>query len=115
MGRSIDASVREVWRDRLGRYESSELTVTDFCEAEGVSQASFYQWRKKLGRRRRVASAGRRDETAASRSPAFVPVVPTTLAVVVTLGNGVRVELPSSDHELVARVIHAVAQAAGGE
>lgn len=114
MGRSIDASVREVWRDRLGRYESCDLTVAAFCSAEGVSQASFYQWKKKLGRRRRVASAVRRDETAASKSPAFVPVVPTSLAVVVTFVNGVRVELPSSDHELVDRVIQVAARAAGG-
>ena len=62
MGRSIDPSVWDRWRDRLGRFETSDLTVAAFCKSEGVSQAGFYQWRKKLGR-----SAGRQRDVARQR------------------------------------------------
>ena len=72
MGRSIDLTVWDRWRDRLGRFESSELTVAAFCRSEGVSQAGFYQWRKKLGRstgRQRAVSRPR--HRVAATQPAF--------------------------------------------
>lgn len=46
MSRSEAASV---WRQRLRRFASSSMTVAQFCQSEGVSQPSFYKWRKKLG------------------------------------------------------------------
>ncbi|WP_372725737.1 hypothetical protein [Novipirellula sp.] len=36
------------WRDRIERFAQSGLTVADFCDREGYSVASFYQWRRKL-------------------------------------------------------------------
>lgn len=41
-------SVRSAWRERLQRFSASNLTVVRFCEREGVSTASFYQWRRRL-------------------------------------------------------------------
>ena len=116
MSRSIDPTVWERWRDRLRRFESSDLTVAAYCQAEGVSQAGFYQWRKKFGNR--SASGGRRPKVNSKR-PAFVPVVATSFAsaVVVILANGVRVEVPAVDHELVSHVVRVAAAtaAAGGD
>lgn len=37
------------WQDRLDRFDRSGLTVSQFCQREGCSPASFYQWRRKLG------------------------------------------------------------------
>ena len=51
------------WREMLKRQPHSELTVRDFCEMEGVSTASFYNWRRRLAEAERVADA-----------PAFVPI-----------------------------------------
>ena len=117
MGRSIDPTVWDRWRDRLGRFESSDLTVAAFCRSEGVSQTGFYQWRKKLGR-----STGRQRVVGRSRNrvagqPAFVRVVSTavTPAVVVTLVNGVRVEVPAADHELVGHVVQVAASTSSVE
>lgn len=118
MGRSIDSTVWDRWRDRLGRFESSDLTVAAFCRSEGVSQAGFYQWRKKLGhsvgRRRAVA---RQRHRVAAKQPAFVRVVPASVApaVVVTLVNGVRVEVPSTDHELVGHIVQVAASTSSAE
>ncbi len=37
------------WREILERQRSSRLSIKQFCANAGVSQASFYKWRKKLG------------------------------------------------------------------
>lgn len=58
------AATRRAWGDRIDRFEQSSQTVAQFCAAEGVSTASFYQWRRKL-----------RANTPATASLAkFVPV-----------------------------------------
>ena len=36
------------WRERLSRFDQSNLTIAAFCEREGCSTASFYQWRRRL-------------------------------------------------------------------
>ena len=118
MSRTIDPTVWDCWRERLRRFESCDLTVAAFCQAEGFSQAGFYQWRKKLGNRSGSGS-GSGAKQKPSKRPVFVPVVPTSLAaaVVVTLANGVRVELSAGDHELVGHVVLVAAStaAAGGD
>ena len=43
-------SRREVWAGRMARYERCSLTVKEFCQREGISQPSFYQWKKKLAK-----------------------------------------------------------------
>jgi hypothetical protein len=54
------------WRERIGRWKQSKLTVTEFCRREQVSQPSFFQWRKRL-----------RDESAkAHEPPRFVELRP---------------------------------------
>ncbi len=85
------ASVRQTWIDRIGRFQQADQTVAQFCAAEGISQASLYQWRKKL------SSA---ESEVAPSLPAFVPVKlrtsevtsPTTV-MSVELPGGVRVRL----------------------
>lgn len=36
------------WEERLQRFECSQSTVAQFCSDEGVSQPSYYQWRRRL-------------------------------------------------------------------
>lgn len=38
----------KLWQERLRRFDRSQMTVAQFCRNEGVSQPSFYQWKKKL-------------------------------------------------------------------
>jgi hypothetical protein len=38
----------KLWRERLRRFDRAQMTVAQFCLSEGVSQPSFYQWKKKL-------------------------------------------------------------------
>ena len=38
----------KLWQERLRRFASSQMTVAQLCRNEGVSEPSFYQWKKKL-------------------------------------------------------------------
>ncbi len=48
MTRFPNPQLARQWRERLDRFAHSELTIAEFCELEGYSPASFYQWRRKL-------------------------------------------------------------------
>jgi len=47
------------WTERLARFRKSDLSVARFCDAEGVSTASFYHWQRKLPTL--VATSGQAD------------------------------------------------------
>jgi transposase-like protein len=47
-GRRPDPSSSQRWQQRLKRFRDSGLTVTAFCDREGISAASFYAWRRRL-------------------------------------------------------------------
>ena len=40
------------WRELVARQEQSGLTVTEFCEQEGLKAASLYGWRVRLRQQR---------------------------------------------------------------
>jgi transposase-like protein len=38
----------EDWRTRISAQERSGISVKQFCEQQGVTEQSFYYWRKRL-------------------------------------------------------------------
>lgn len=60
MTRKGSAEKQRRWRNLLKRQASSGQSVREFCETEGISQPSFYAWRKRL---REVNSEGPRTES----------------------------------------------------
>jgi transposase len=92
------------WLDLITRWKTSGQSVAAFCAARGVSQASFYAWRKRL--------------TARSKEPiASTPPAPTFAAVRVLPGLPVEVLLPTgavvrvpagADPAVVARLVAAL-------
>lgn len=112
MSRSVDGGKRREWSERLRRFKRCDLTVAAFCETEGVSTPSFYQWR------RRLDSLAMEAAPAATRitRQAFVPLriatpAPAGAPVEIHLPNGARVSLPSNDPQGIAAAIAAAAQA----
>ena len=108
MGRKSSESVESVWRDRLARFRASSLTVRQFCRQEGVSDPSFYRWRKLLEEGQPGAKRVRRSsvppKTAVSQP--FVPVsVPASISVATSIvaeiefPNGVRIRVPATHSE----------------
>lgn len=86
------------WRDVVHRQADSGLSIREFCTREGISQPSFYAWRRKLGERKGSKSRPRSlshgvDESGNGRD--FVPLAvfdaAATLEVVHPLGYRVRV------------------------
>jgi hypothetical protein len=43
-----DVQKRRAWEVRFGRFRASGLTVSRFCEQEGVSAHAFYYWAKRV-------------------------------------------------------------------
>lgn len=58
-----------LWAERLQRFDLSGSTVAAFCDAEAVSQPSYYYWRRRL---RGLASRAQSKPT--SPLTAFMPV-----------------------------------------
>jgi hypothetical protein len=92
------------WLDLISRWRTSGQSVAAFCAARGVSQASFYTWRKRLSARAKAPTAS------APPPPSFaaVRVVPD-IPVEVVLPTGVVVRVPAgSDPVAVARLVAAL-------
>jgi hypothetical protein len=99
---SRPAKVQE-WRDRLKRFEESSTSVAEFCETEGVSQQSYYHWKRKL-RDAAVAPSPRSRFQAVRVLPAGrLPSEPTTIQ----LGKGIHIEL-GSDLPVAEQVVKQV-------
>ena len=60
-GRARDGRKERQWRRWISQWQTSGLSVRDFCARHGLATASFYNWRRVLERR-------------AMERPAFVPV-----------------------------------------
>ncbi|MGH9622199.1 MAG: IS66 family insertion sequence element accessory protein TnpA [Bryobacteraceae bacterium] len=114
MARSADSVKRRQWQQRLRRFKQGHLTVAAFCQAEGVSVPSFYQWRRILDRtagdadmRPRVSPSFVRS-SAVSRQ-AFVPVeVVRSTTIEIHLPNGARLTVPAGDQASLDAAVAAV-------
>ena len=68
-----DARKRAEWQRRLDRFESSGLTIAQFCRNENIPTHTFYYWSKRLGRpfrKSRYSRSRQPGEKAGGVSPA---------------------------------------------
>lgn len=100
------SSTARLWADRMRRFEADDRTVTQFYLDEGVSQPSFYQWRRKLKERSVGADEHRPIGTARflpvalpTASPTGDDIDPAGSITTIELPGGVRirVEVPAAD------------------
>ena len=89
MPRSSNAAKVQEWVERLEQFQSSGLTAAKFCEAEGVSLPSFYQWKRKLTAPAKPAPKSTRG-SAAFAAIELKPTASTTTTI--RLPNGVTIE-----------------------
>lgn len=108
MGRNESQSAEALWRDRLARFQESNLTISEFCRQEGVSGPSFYKWRKRLQDSDRT-KVRRRRRKASHQIVGFEPFVPVNVAsgmqAELEFPNGVRIRVPATDAQALRVVI----------
>jgi hypothetical protein len=116
----------------LERFQASGLSVARFCQGEGVSQASFYQWKRKLAGRGQTRQPGSKTNGPGRGANRKRPIKDADcglfqavhLVQAAGLRPGVTVRLPGgievvSDHGpviemLVERLLRRVTAGAGG-
>ena len=96
-----------LWRDRLARFERSNLTVRQFCREEGVSAGSFYQWRLRIRKEQADGSKpmAHCDRKASTVPKPFVPVSVSCSVAEIEFPNGVRIRVPATDTEALRTVL----------
>ena len=71
MPRKISVEREQCWRRHLDQQRASRLSVRDYCQRHGLSEHSFYGWRRTIAERDRRGKAIPPQPLAA---PAFLPV-----------------------------------------
>ena len=93
------------WRDIVHRQAGSGLSIRKFCAKEGISQPSFYAWRRKLGKQDGNGTRARKSKRRVDElgGGAFIPLkLDTSIEVFrisfnITFASLKRLGLPSPD------------------
>jgi len=99
---------RQFWQMVIEAHQESGLSVAAFCKKEGISEAAYYYWRRKL--------AGGMPKSKEKSSPEFLEVVlpksnnAMALELVLVSGNTLRIN-PGADNKILSRVLSALRQA----
>ena len=99
----------KLWQERLRRFDRSQMTVTQFCRSEGVSQPSFYQWKKKL-RQPPVVAEPKLTDSPVQFMPLRLPALsgnqcdgpaehvgPATACTTIELPGGIRIRVRGNE------------------
>jgi transposase-like protein len=94
----------EEWSQIIDRQQASGMTVARYCRERGITECSFYNWKKKL----RVGSPSRPRHLP---TPAFVEVTPSNPAktdgIEILLCDSRRLRVsPGFDRQLLLDLIH---------
>jgi transposase len=120
--RRRDAEKERSWRRALQDWRRSGLSVREFCDWQALSEASFYAWRRELGKRDREAASRRENDSRrngrAVNAPRFLPVhvvaetAPDSEApgcLELQLPTGVLLRVPAGfDHQTLSDVLAAL-------
>jgi len=74
------------WRERFAEQERSGMTVKEFCQERGLTQYSFYAWRKRLRKQEPVRFA--LVDRAGAR---WEPVAEAGLELILASGERLRI------------------------
>jgi transposase-like protein len=94
-GQPRDSHKEQFWRDVTRRWRESGLSIRAYCQQRGVSEPSFYAWRRTLVQRDQPAQPA--DATAVTFAPLTVHAAPSGPAeppIEVVLANGRRLRVP---------------------
>jgi len=101
---------RQFWQMVIETWQDSGMSVSKFCKAEGLSEGTFYNWRKKLS-----GDQSQRNAHADPSPPAFIEIAMpksnhATLELVLCSGNTLRIS-STADNKTLTSVISVLRQA----
>ena len=95
--RRRDPQKERLWRRLVKQWQRSRLSVREFCDWQGASEASFYAWRRELAIRDRERAA--QGETSVHDHVNVRQFLPVQVVADVACGRGtgdcLEVRLPS--------------------
>jgi len=101
---------RQFWQMVMETWQDSGMPVSKFCKTEGLSEGSFYNWRKRLYGRN-----SQRNKQSNSRTPTFIEVAMpesghAALELVLSSGNVLRIS-STADNRALSNVISVLCRA----
>lgn len=101
---------RQFWQMVIETWQDSGMSVSKFCKAEGLSEGTFYSWRKRLSGRH-----SQRNKQTDSSSSAFIEVAMpksdhAALELLLSSGNTLRIS-STADNKTLSNVIYILRQA----
>jgi transposase len=101
---------RQFWQMAIETWQSSGLSIRRFCKQEGLSEPSFYAWRKRLPQ----VDESDADKEAVCQSEPFIQVsLPTEkhggLELVLSSGHILRISSPA-DTQTLTTVLSALCE-----
>ena len=105
-----DTDQRQFWQMVLETFQSSGLSVRQFCKQEGLSEPAFYSWRKKLIKRDEPKKGKQKDMS----SSAFIKVAMPknksfVLELVLSSGSILRIS-SGTDSQTLSNIISVLHQ-----
>ena len=119
MAHEVNQVLLTQWRQRLESQSVSGLSIVAFCRKEGVSQATFHAWKRKLrdplsarpeSRKAVTARCSPRRRAAAPKHPRDFLQIPVTAArsspwIELTLADGTLVRVPQQNTAALVSVL----------
>jgi hypothetical protein len=50
-GKPRDSQKERIWRQTIGRWQKSGLTIRAYCRQHGLAEANFHAWRRTIANR----------------------------------------------------------------
>ena len=100
---------RQFWQMAIETWKNSDMSVSKFCKAEGLSEGTFYGWRRRLSVRN-----AQRKEPADPKPSAFIEVAmprddPVPLELVLSSGHTLRIH-STADNKTLSNVMSVLRQ-----
>ena len=101
---------RQFWQMAINTWQDSGMSVSRFCKAEGLTEGTFYNWRKKL-----TDEQSQTSKEKDLNSSAFIQLTmpkndPVALELVLSSGNTLRIS-STADSTTVINVLSALREA----
>lgn len=98
---------RQFWQMAIEAHKESGLSIAAFCKKEGVSEAAYYYWRRKLA----GDVTGPKEKSATNFLEVVIPGN-NTFAVELALTSGNTLRISSvADNKILSDVLSALKQA----